>query len=171
MLLLGEPGAGKSAFTRVLAARLPAADFLTVRVAADEVPAGARIEEQIEQAVRSVIGETVPWAALADEGGGALPVVLLDGFDEVAPPTGAHGWDYLARVAAFQQREASLGRPVAVVVTCRSAVAARARLPVDAKIVRLEPVDDHQTGNEPGGPAVEPTAGPGRPGTPASPSS
>ena len=33
MLLLGQPGAGKSSLTRILAARLPAADYLVVRVA------------------------------------------------------------------------------------------------------------------------------------------
>ena len=48
MLLLGHPGAGKSALTRILAARLPASDFLAVRVVLREVPAEAEIQDQIE---------------------------------------------------------------------------------------------------------------------------
>ena len=121
--------AGKSALTRVLAARLPAADFLVVRVVLREVPAEATVQDQIEQAVRAAIGETVAWPDLARSAGDALPVMLLDGFDELLQATGVHQSDYLERVAAFQQREAVHGRPVAVLVTSRIAVADRARIP------------------------------------------
>ncbi|MBM2621865.1 hypothetical protein JIG36_40835 [Actinoplanes sp. LDG1-06] len=143
MLLLGQPGAGKSSLTRILAARLPASDFFVCRVVLRDVPAEAEIQDQIELALRAAIGETVSWAAIAGTGG-ALPVVLLDGFDELLQATGLHQSDYLQRVAAFQQREAALGRPVAVMVTSRVAVADRARLPAGALAVRLEPFDDDQ---------------------------
>lgn len=141
MLLLGQPGAGKSILTRVLAARLPAADFMVVRVALREVPAEAEIQDQIEQGLRATIGETVAWADLARSADGALPVILLDGFDELLQATGIHQSDYLHRVAAFQQREAVQGRPVAVMVTSRIAVADRARLPADSIAARLDPFD------------------------------
>ncbi|MCO8270722.1 hypothetical protein M1L60_08925 [Actinoplanes sp. TRM 88003] len=144
MLLLGQPGAGKSSLTRILAARLPAGDFFVSRVALRDVPAEAEIQDQIELALRAAIGETVSWAELSRDAEGALPVVLLDGFDELLQATGLHQSDYLHRVAQFQQREASLGRPVAVLVTSRVAVADRARLPVGALAVRLEPFDGPQ---------------------------
>jgi hypothetical protein len=144
LLLLGQPGAGKSSLTRVLAARLPAADFLVVRVALRDVPADAEVQDQIEAALRATIGETVSWPALAADADGALPVVLLDGLDELLQATGVHRSDYLTRVVAFQQREAVLGRPVAVVVTSRVAVADRARVPAGSLAVRLEPFDDTQ---------------------------
>ncbi|MEU4422573.1 AAA family ATPase [Actinoplanes sp. NPDC024001] len=144
LLLLGQPGAGKSSLTRVLAARLPAADFLVVRVALREVRAEAEIQDQIEQALRATIGETVAWPDLARDADAAMPVVLLDGFDELLQATGIHQSDYLQRVAAFQQREALLGRPVAVMVTSRIAVADRARVPAGSLVVRLEPFDAAQ---------------------------
>ncbi|MGW4947995.1 NACHT domain-containing protein [Actinoplanes sp. NPDC004185] len=144
MLLLGQPGAGKSSLTRILAARLPAADFLVVRVALRDVRAEAEIQDQVEQALRDTVGETVAWADLARAAGGAMPVILLDGFDELLQATGIHQSDYLQRVAAFQQREAVLGRPVAVLVTTREAVADRARLPAGGLVVRLEPFADEQ---------------------------
>lgn len=144
LLLLGQPGAGKSSLTRVLAARLPAADFLVVRVALREVRAEAEIQDQVEQALRTAIGETVAWPDPARDADGAMPVVLLDGFDELLQVTGIHQSDYLQRVAAFQQREAVLGRPVAVLVTSRIAVADRARLPAGSLVVRLEPFDEPQ---------------------------
>jgi hypothetical protein len=144
LLLLGQPGAGKSSLTKVLAGRLPAADFLVVRVALRDVRAEAEIQDQVEQALRAALGEYVAWADLAGDSDGAMPVVLLDGFDELLQATGVHQSDYLQRVAAFQQREAVLGRPVAVLVTSRIAVADRARLPDGSLVVRLEPFDDPQ---------------------------
>ncbi|GLY24252.1 hypothetical protein [Micromonospora sp. NBRC 101691] len=144
MLLLGQPGAGKSSLTRILAARLPADDFFVCRVPLREVPAEAEIQDQVERALRLAIGETVSWAELSRDADGALPVILLDGFDELLQATGLHQSDYLHRVARFQQREAALGRPVAVMVTTRTAVADRARMPVGALAVRLEPFDDAQ---------------------------
>jgi hypothetical protein len=144
LLLLGQPGAGKSSLTKILAARLPAADFMVVRVALRDVSAEVEIQDQVEQALRQQIGETVAWAELAESAAGALPVILLDGFDELLQVTGIHQSDYLQRVAAFQQREASQDRPVAVMVTSRLAVADRARLPVGSLAVRLEPFDEPQ---------------------------
>jgi hypothetical protein len=144
LVLLGQPGGGKSSLTRILAARLPAADYLVVRVALREVRAEASIQDQIEQALRGAIGETVAWAELAGSADAAMPVILLDGLDELLQATGVHQSDYLERVAAFQQREARLGRPAAVIVTSRVAVADRARVPAGGLVVRLEPFDEPQ---------------------------
>lgn len=144
LLLLGQPGAGKSSLTKILAARLPVADYLVARVALRDVPAEAEIQDQIEQALRAAIGETVSWADLTSAADGALPVILLDGFDELLQATGLHQSDYLQRVARFQQREAALGRPAAVMVTSRLAVADRAKLPMGGLAVRLEPFNEDQ---------------------------
>lgn len=144
LLVLGQPGSGKSVLTQVLAARLPVADFLPVRVVLREVPTAASLQDQIEYAVRSATGERLEWPALARSAGDALPVVILDGFDELLQATGVSQTDYLLRVAEFQQREADQGRPVAVLVTSRTSVADRARLPEAIVSLRLEPFDDTQ---------------------------
>ncbi|WP_426503493.1 NACHT domain-containing protein [Dactylosporangium sp. McL0621] len=139
LLVLGQPGAGKSVLTRVLAARLPAPDFLPVRVELRDVPADAELQDQIEHAVRAATGEALSWPDLVRSAGDALPVVLLDGFDELLQATGVSQSDYLTRIVKFQQREADQGRPVAVLVTSRVAVADRARIPHGCRVVRLEP--------------------------------
>ncbi|MGW0436408.1 NACHT domain-containing protein [Micromonospora sp. NPDC003197] len=141
LLVLGQPGSGKSVLTRVLAARLPAADFLPVRVVLRDVPAAADLQDQIEYAVRDATGERLDWPALARSAGDALPVVLLDGFDELLQATGVSQTDYLARVATFQRRESDQGRPVVVVVTSRTSVADRAQPPKGTVAIRLEPFD------------------------------
>ncbi|OKH99091.1 hypothetical protein A6A06_26260 [Streptomyces sp. CB02923] len=144
LLLLGQPGSGKSVLTQVLAARLPAEEFLVVRVPLSAVPADASVQDQIETAVRDATGEPVSWPEAVRTAPRALPVVLLDGFDELLQATGVHQSDYVQRVAAFQRREATHGRPLAVVVTSRTAVADRARLSPGGVAVRLEPFSEAQ---------------------------
>lgn len=139
LVVLGQPGAGKSVLTKILAARLPAPDFLPVRVALREVPAEADVQDQIELAIRATTGERIPWPDLVRTSGGATPVVIFDGFDELLQATGISQSDYLLRVARFQQREADQGRPVVAMVTSRIAVAGRARYPEGTVALRLEP--------------------------------
>ena len=99
LLVLGQPGSGKSVLTKVLAARLPAADFLPVRVALRDVPVTADLQDQIEYAIRAETGDRLEWPALARSAGDALPLVMLDGFDELLQATGVSQSDYLTRVA------------------------------------------------------------------------
>src|SRR5208282_4290108 len=76
LLVLGQPGSGKSVLTQMLAARLPPAEFLVVRVVLREVAADADLQAQIEHAVRFATGEAVTWPDLARSAGDSLPVVL-----------------------------------------------------------------------------------------------
>ncbi|EWM19604.1 NACHT domain-containing NTPase [Kutzneria sp. 744] len=144
LVVLGHPGAGKSLLTQMLAARLPASDFLTVRVPLREVPADADLQTQIEMRIRADSGTTTTWPELVATAGDAMPVVLLDGFDELLQATGQSQSNYLERIAAFQLRESELGRPVAVLVTSRLTVADRARPVNGAVTLLLEPFDDRQ---------------------------
>jgi hypothetical protein len=144
LLLLGQPGSGKSLLTRMLAATLPPEDFVAVRVPLRDVPADATLQVQIEQAIFDATGERATWPEVVGAVPGALPVVLLDGFDELLQATGVSQWDYLQNVARFQRREAAEGRPVAVMVTTRTAVADRARPTPDTVALRLEPFTDEQ---------------------------
>lgn len=144
LLVLGQPGSGKSVLTKVLAARLPAADFLPIRVVLREVPADAELQDQIERAIKAATGERLDWPALVRSAPDALPVVMLDGFDELLQATGVSQTDYLVNIARFQRREADQGRPLAVVVTSRTSVADRARPPEDTVALRLEPFDDNR---------------------------
>jgi type II secretory pathway predicted ATPase ExeA len=144
LVVLGQPGSGKSVLTRMLAAGLPESDFLVVRVELRNVHADASPQAQIESAVMRMLGERVTWPELVRRAGRALPVVIMDGFDELLQATGVNRADYLEQLQEFQQREAELDRPVAVLVTSRTVVADRARFPEETVVVRLEPFDDEQ---------------------------
>lgn len=144
LVVMGQPGSGKSMLTQVLAAQLPANDFFAVRVPLRDLDADADIQIHVEESVRVATGERLVWRQLVDAAGDAVPVVLIDGFDELLQATGQSQSDYLEKLASFQQREADLGCPVVVLVTTRMSMAHRARPVEDMVTVLLEPFDDDQ---------------------------
>ena len=146
LVLLGQPGSGKSVLTKVLAARLPPDGYLPVRVVLRHVPADAMIQDQIEYALREVTGEPMRWGELVRAAGDAMPVVMLDGFDELLQGTGVTKSNYLEQVQEFQRREMENGRRVAVIVTSRTVVATRFRFPEQTVVAKMEPFDDGQIG-------------------------
>ena len=144
LVILGQPGAGKSVLTKMLCARLLDSGFLPVRVELRSVPADAPVQAQVEYAIQDMTGREIPWPDLTESANGALPVVLVDGFDELLQATGVNRSDYLEHVAEFQRREYELGRPVAAIVTSRTVVADRARFPQGSVALKLEPFDEAQ---------------------------
>ena len=144
LVILGEPGSGKSKLMEVLAARLPEQHCLPVLVSLRDVAAESMIQEQIEQAVYRGPGERVRWHDLLDAAESALPVVLLDGFDELVQAASLNRYDYLEQVCDFQRRQAQIGRPVAVIVTSRTVVADYVRFPVASIVLQLQPFDEAQ---------------------------
>ncbi|GAA1466982.1 hypothetical protein NE857_12870 [Nocardiopsis exhalans] len=144
VVVLGHPGAGKSKFTEMLAAQLPPEDFLPIRVELRSVSPNAPLHVQIEEGLAADLHTSVSWRELSDDADGALPVIILDGFDELLQASGVDRSDYLERVQEFQEKQEHMGQPVAVLVTSRTLVADRARFPAGTTVIRLEPFDDSQ---------------------------
>ena len=139
IILLGQPGSGKSVLARILAARLSEQGHLAVRVDLRQVPADADLQDQIEFAIRAVTGEKIQWPQFTESARHVCRVIIFDGFDELLQTTGAAHDDFLLRVQAFQKREARLGRPLSAIITSRIAVTSSARIPHGAMTIRLEP--------------------------------
>ncbi len=144
LLVLGDPGSGKSVLTEMLAARLPASDFAVVRVELRNTPADADLRRQVEHGLQALLHEPVSWAEFSRNTAGALPVVVLDGFDELLQATGVSQTRYLTVIAEFQQTLQDMGRPAVFVVTSRLSVCAGLELPQGTHVVRLAPFSEEQ---------------------------
>ncbi|KUN72431.1 hypothetical protein AQJ46_13335 [Streptomyces canus] len=149
LVVLGHPGAGKSLLTKLLAARLPAREFRPLRVELRYTPAELDIQGQLEHTLKHLTGREVSWPDWSEQESGPIPVVLLDGFDELlqagAQKLGqTRQWGYLQEVEEFQKREAAQGRPLIVIVTSRTVVADRADVPATSQVIRLEPFDESE---------------------------
>jgi transcriptional regulator with XRE-family HTH domain len=143
LVILGHPGSGKSLLTKLLAARLPEAEFFCQRVELRHIPADLDIQEQLEESLKRSTGQATPWPKAADPG--TARVVILDGFDELLQAAAADHTrysNYLHNLADFQQREYEMGRPTIAVVTSRTVVADQAPTPRLSTVIRLEPFDD-----------------------------
>ncbi|WJK34222.1 ATP-binding protein [Solwaraspora sp. WMMA2065] len=145
LLILGHPGAGKSVLSRVIAAQLPATRYVTVRVELRSVDSSASIVEQIDRSLRINSNGTYGWRELSDETDNLIRVVVLDGLDELLQLSGQDGLGrYLERVERFQETEAELSRPTAVIVTARTLVMDRVYVPVNTVAINLEAFDEEQ---------------------------
>ena len=144
LVVLGEPGSGKSKLAEILAARLPGDDFLPVLVGLRDVAAESMVLEQIEQAIYQRPGERIGWHELIEAAEGTLPVVLLDGFDELIQATSVSRYDYLEQIRDFQKQQAQIGCPVTVIVTSRTIVADQARFPAGSLALQLQPFTEEQ---------------------------
>ena len=143
LVILGHPGAGKSLLTEVLAARLPADAFTTIRVPLRAVDPDAHIHQQVEEIVEKLVKERISWGELC-RASDTTKVVILDGFDELVQATGVTQSHYIGLASGFQQEEWINGRPVAVVITSRTLVMDRTAVPEGAIVIKLEPFDEHQ---------------------------
>ncbi|MFF5079149.1 NACHT domain-containing protein [Actinoplanes sp. NPDC000266] len=144
LVVLGHPGAGKSLLTEILAARLPSERYAVIPVQLRRVNADDRLLDQVETALRDILHEQVSWGQLAEECAGATRVVLLDGFDELVQATGTTQSSYLTEIARFQAEELALSRSVTVIVTSRTIVVDRARVPEGSLVIKLEEFSDTQ---------------------------
>jgi hypothetical protein len=144
VLLLGQPGAGKTLLVKILAASLPGDKFTPIVVRLRNVSASAPIQQQIEDALYQSLGRRINYAEFVSSRPEALPVILLDGFDELLQASGRSGTNYLEQVKSFQERETDLKRGVAILVTSRTVVADHARVPDGTAVIRLDPFEDDQ---------------------------
>ncbi|MEV6930729.1 hypothetical protein AB0M46_40435 [Dactylosporangium sp. NPDC051485] len=145
LVVLGHPGAGKSLLTEVLAARLPAEAFTTIRVPLRSVDPDAPVHKQVEATVERLVKEPISWGQLC-RASDTTKVILLDGFDELVQATGIAQSHYIERIASFQQDEWVNGRPVVVIVTSRTLVMDRTVVPDGTVVMKLDPFDDEQIG-------------------------
>ncbi|WP_055721451.1 helix-turn-helix domain-containing protein, partial [Streptomyces niveiscabiei] len=144
LIVLGDPGTGKSLLTKLIAARLPPTDYLPIRIELRTVPADAGVLEQIDHALHRLTQRTITWAELTEASPGVLPVLIFDGFDELLQAGGTDHYRYLQDIADFQRRSATNGLPVAAIVTSRTVVADQAAIPPGSTIIRLEPFDEER---------------------------
>ncbi|MBK3531470.1 hypothetical protein JHN61_19885 [Streptomyces sp. MBT67] len=148
LVVLGHPGSGKSLLARLIAARLPEAEFSCLHAELRHIPAELDLQEQLEEALFLSTGRRVLWpdAFPADE---TVRVVLLDGLDELIQAGAdrldmSRQWRYLKNIEQFQQREFEQGRPVVFVVTSRTVVADQVLTPANSTVLRLDPFDDER---------------------------
>lgn len=142
LVILGQPGSGKSLFTELLAATLRPPTFNAVRVKLRDIDAESELQTQIEHQIRKDTGLDVHWPAFAKAFPDSPPVIILDGYDELLQSSGKVYSGYLDKVHQFQRREANQKRPVRIIVTSRVTLIDKAVMPPGVTVLRLLEFDE-----------------------------
>jgi hypothetical protein len=140
LIILGQPGSGKSLLTSMLAARLiaPASSYTPVRVELRHVNTDASIPAQIKDQVYKDTNLERSWGELANCLVDQPPLVIFDGYDELLQATDKVFLGYLKDVEAFQKDELTRGQnPTRTIVTSRISLIDKAVIPKHATIIRL----------------------------------
>lgn len=147
LLILGEPGGGKSLLTKILCARMIAPTNICIRIPLREHD----MEEDIESIVCRQItldGDASDpirtFKSFAGELQGSPIMLLFDGYDEVMQATGGVYRNLLTRIRQFQERCQEQGRPVRVIVTSRETLIDKADIPRKTTVMKLLEFDEDQ---------------------------
>ena len=129
---------------KVLAARLPADEYIAVLVALRDVGANAPVMDQVQQALDGATNRRVSWHELVEAGADCLRIVIFDGFDELLQATNEDRTGYLEAAAQFQRVELEQNRPTVAIVTSRTVVADRVDIHRGTAVVKLEGFESEQ---------------------------
>lgn len=141
LIILGEPGSGKSLLTSMLAARLivPASSYTPIRVELRHSNPANSISVQISTQVNKDAEGQRTWEELAK--GFFIdrpPLILFDGYDELLQATGKVFEGYLRLIEEFQKDQLLMRvRPVRTIVTSRISLIDKADVPEQATVIRL----------------------------------
>ncbi len=147
LVILGQPGSGKSLLTKVLSAQLMSKSYTVIRIPLREVKAGAGIDVLVEEQIKKVTNRSL---STQGYGGFAIQfkekplIIILDGYDELLQAKGDVFSGYLEKVRRFQQDQKEMGRPVRVIITSRITLIDKARIPLNSTILRLLEFDSNQ---------------------------
>lgn len=145
LIILGQPGSGKSLLTSMLAARMIVSSYTPIRVELRNINAEADIKTQITEQINHGIGRKLDWGIISDHFEQRPGLVLFDGYDELLQASGKVFTAYLRDVAEFQTDQIAMKRPpVRAIVTSRINLIDKADIPPDATIIRLLDFDERK---------------------------
>lgn len=146
LVILGDPGAGKTMLTRMLAAKILCNEYHVIILNLRNLNADNEIFEQINQQLsRRFSGMSCTWGDIIYSQLKKPILLIFDGYDELLQASGKTHSDYLERIARFQGdtlRES--GTVIRTIVTSRIVLIDKARIPRGSVIVRLEKFDDQR---------------------------
>ncbi len=147
LIILGQPGSGKSLLTKMLSARLMSDSYTVIRIPLRDVNAESGIDVLVEDQIKSITSRplsTQGYGGFAAQFKEKPILIILDGYDELLQAKGDIYSGYLEKVRTFQQDQISLRRPVRVIITSRITLIDKARIPENATVLRLLEFDAKQ---------------------------
>ncbi|KAA5532293.1 NACHT domain-containing protein [Taibaiella lutea] len=145
IILLGNPGAGKSMLSKMFAGLLcETNDFIPFLIKLRSVASSsASISEHINKGLQNSIENTsdVNWLEWAKEFKNRIPVIIMDGFDELMQTSNRELNGYVDAIREFQEKAVNSGVCVRIILTSRVTVMQDVSIPEYTKIIKLDSFD------------------------------
>lgn len=146
MLLLGDPGAGKTMLSHMLAARILNNEYHVIIVHLRDVVAEAEIYQQIDRALElSLDGTNCNWSDIRTAKLSKPILLIFDGYDELLQASGKTHRNYIEKIAEFQKNCIEIyKKTVRTIVTSRIILIDKAAIPDHTPVIRLDEFDASQ---------------------------
>lgn len=147
LVILGQPGSGKSLLTKVLSAQLMSSSYTVIRIPLREVNAEDGIDVLVEDQIKKLTNRplsTQGYGGFAAQFKEKPLIIILDGYDELLQAKGNVCSGYLEKVRMFQQDQKAMKRPVRIMITSRITLIDKARIPINSTILRLMEFNSQQ---------------------------
>ena len=144
LIILGQPGSGKSLLTKVLSAQMTSDSSSVIRIPLREINAGSSIDVLVEDQIKKLTNRTISYADFAKQFVKEPLTIILDGYDELLQAKGEVFSGYLEMIREFQKDQKDMKRPVRVIITSRITLINKARIPINSTILRLMEFDQEQ---------------------------
>jgi hypothetical protein len=148
IILLGNPGAGKSIFSKHFAEKLcNTNDFVPFLIRLRDVASNStNVSEHINKGIAYSIALTkdIDWIELAQLFKERIPVVILDGFDELMQSSNVELNNYVNTIKELQKTALTHDICLKVILTSRIAVMQDVSIPEGTTVVKLNPFDDQR---------------------------
>lgn len=146
MVILGQPGSGKSLLTKVLSAQLMSKSYTVIRIPLREVNAEDGIDVLVEDQIKKITNRSLSqgYGGFASQFKEKPLIIILDGYDELLQAKGDVFSGYLEKVRTFQQDQKAMERSVRIIITSRITLIDKARIPINSTILRLLEFNSHQ---------------------------
>ncbi len=146
IIILGNPGAGKSMLSKMFAGELSDTnDFIPFLIKLRNVASSsANLSEHINKGLALSIENTkdINWLDWAKEFKERTPVLIMDGFDELMQSSSTELNGYINTIKEFQEKAMLHDICVRIILTSRVAVMQDVTLPEGTKIIKLNSFDE-----------------------------
>ncbi|AEI47082.1 hypothetical protein Runsl_0639 [Runella slithyformis DSM 19594] len=147
IVILGNPGAGKSMFSKVFTAKLcDTTDYIPFLIRLRDVASSSsNISEHINKGIAKTIGlQEINWIEWAKLFKTRIPVILLDGFDELMQSSSIELNGYINSIKALQETAIHNDICLKVILTSRIAVMQDVSIPDGTFILKLNTFDNQR---------------------------
>lgn len=141
LLILGDPGAGKTTLCHMLAGKILCGEYHVIVLHLRDLNAELSIRDQIEQEIaRTTDDSDCKWVNIARSKPKKPILLIFDGYDELLQASGKTYSNYLESIVAFQEKQWDTRRIVVrSIVTSRIVLIDKVEVPLDSVVIRLKP--------------------------------